>query len=45
MPGGFSKRIEVEGQDTHRVVCDFISGMTDRYALEQYKKLFDPDTW
>jgi dGTPase len=44
MPGGFSKRID-EGVEKHRVVCDFISGMTDRYALEQYKKLFDPDTW
>ncbi|MDC1142851.1 deoxyguanosinetriphosphate triphosphohydrolase [Planctomycetota bacterium] len=45
MAGGFSKRIDIDGEDTHRVVCDFISGMTDRYALEQYKKLFDPDTW
>jgi dGTPase len=25
-----------------RVICDFIAGMTDRYALEEYKKLFDP---
>lgn len=44
MPGGFHKRVH-EGENIHRVVCDYISGMTDRYALEQYKKLFDPDTW
>ncbi|MDP2922764.1 MAG: deoxyguanosinetriphosphate triphosphohydrolase [Candidatus Omnitrophota bacterium] len=25
-----------------RVICDHIAGMTDRYALEEYKKLFDP---
>ena len=25
-------------------ICDYIAGMTDRYATEQYKKLFDPDT-
>lgn len=25
-----------------RVICDYISGMTDRYALEEYKKIFDP---
>ena len=25
-----------------RVVCDYIAGMTDRYALDEYKKLFDP---
>jgi dGTPase len=26
----------------HRVVCDYIAGMTDRYALDEYKKLFNP---
>ena len=29
-------------EDPHRVVCDYIAGMTDRYCLEEYKKLFDP---
>ena len=32
------------GQDgMYRVVCDYIAGMTDRFALDEYKKLFDPD--
>ncbi len=26
-----------------RVVCDFISGMTDRYAMETYSRLFEPN--
>jgi dGTPase len=25
-----------------RVICDYIAGMTDRYALQEYEKLFDP---
>ncbi|HEY9076918.1 MAG TPA: deoxyguanosinetriphosphate triphosphohydrolase [Anaerolineaceae bacterium] len=25
-----------------RTVCDHIAGMTDRYAIEEYQKLFDP---
>ncbi|MDX1663380.1 MAG: deoxyguanosinetriphosphate triphosphohydrolase [Candidatus Promineifilaceae bacterium] len=25
-----------------RVVCDYIAGMTDRYALAEWEKLFDP---
>ena len=25
-----------------RVVCDYIAGMTDRFALEEYKRLTDP---
>ena len=31
-------------EDPHRVICDYIAGMTDRYCLEEYKKLFDPFT-
>ncbi len=29
-------------ESKHRVVCDYIAGMTDRYALDEYKKFFDP---
>lgn len=25
-----------------RVICDYIAGMTDRYALREYERLFDP---
>lgn len=25
-----------------RIVCDYIAGMTDRFALDEYSKLFDP---
>ena len=27
----------------HRVVCDYIAGMTDRFALQEHRKLFNPD--
>lgn len=26
----------------YRSICDYIAGMTDRYALDEYKKLFHP---
>ena len=26
-----------------RVICDYVAGMTDRYALEEYRRLFDPE--
>lgn len=29
-------------EDTYRVICDYIAGMTDRYALDEYKKFFEP---
>lgn len=28
-----------------RMVCDFIAGMTDRYALMTYERLFLPEQW
>jgi len=28
-----------------RVVCDYIAGMTDRYAIEEHRKLFQLETW
>ena len=37
-----SARMRMGKDDKYRVVCDYIAGMTDRYALDEYKKLFDP---
>ncbi|MET0274979.1 MAG: deoxyguanosinetriphosphate triphosphohydrolase [Phenylobacterium sp.] len=28
-----------------RVVCDYIAGMTDRFAIEEHRKLFQLDIW
>jgi len=40
LPGKYRARVgEGEGE---RVICDYIAGMTDRYALDEYKKLFEP---
>ncbi len=40
LPPHVQKRILVDGVE--RAVCDYIAGMTDRYALDEYKKLFNP---
>jgi dGTPase len=32
-------------QQRHRRVCDFIAGMTDRYALGLYAEIFMPTPW
>jgi dGTPase len=40
LPPQFQQRIEKDG--LHRVVCDYIAGMTDRFALDEHRKLFDP---
>jgi len=40
LPPGSQKRLKSEG--AHRVICDYIAGMTDRYAQDEYRKFFEP---
>ena len=40
LPPRYQERIEQDG--LQRVVCDYIAGMTDRFALDEHRKLFDP---
>ncbi len=40
------RRINQERQEpVERAVVDYIAGMTDRYALEVFRKIFIPKTW
>lgn len=32
----------IDERGLERTVCDYLAGMTDRYAIEEYGKLFDP---
>ncbi len=41
LPPHVSQRCR-EGESLARVVADYIAGMTDRFALDEHKKLFDP---
>ncbi len=43
MPELYQRNIPEEG--VPRCVCDFVSGMTDRYAIDLYKDLFIPHVW
>ena len=42
IPPSFRKKVRKDSKGLKRIICDYIAGMTDRYALEEYKKLFDP---
>ena len=35
----------LEREGVERAVCDYISGMTDGYAMEKYGELFIPFAW
>ena len=43
LPDEYFERVGEEG--VARTVCDYISGMTDRYAVNQFNKLFIPESW
>ena len=37
-------RMEGEEEALKRTVCDYIAGMTDRYAIQKYKEIFIPQS-
>ncbi len=42
LPPGVQKRIHEGKESRERIVCDYIAGMTDRFALYEHRKLFLP---
>jgi dGTPase len=43
LPHEIQGRIRHGPDSLHRVICDYIAGMTDRYAISEHRKLFDPE--
>ncbi len=43
MPNSYEEICFREGAD--RAACDYISGMTDRFAVSTFTRLFVPDSW
>jgi dGTPase len=36
---GSQSRTRIETDGLHRVICDYLSGMTDRYVALEYERL------
>ena len=43
MPDLYYRNTKTEPEE--RCVCDFVGGMTDRYAIDRYTELFIPQVW
>jgi dGTPase len=43
LPQIYRKNLETESVE--RCVCDYIAGMTDRYAVDLFRELFVPNSW
>ena len=44
MPAQYTDMI-AEGEEEERVVCDYIAGMTDQYAIAKFSEYFVPKAW
>jgi dGTPase len=40
LPAAYQAKFAEHGRE--RVICDYLAGMTDRFALDEYRRLFDP---
>lgn len=45
LPEEYRNLIYERGEKETRVVCDYISGMTDQYAMAKYTEIFIPKAW
>ena len=43
LPPDFLPQLDFDGME--RIVCDYIAGMSDIYAIDQFEKLFVPKRW
>jgi dGTPase len=34
-----------EGETKERIVCDYVSSMTDRYSIAVFEEVYIPHTW
>ena len=45
LPEEYYQRIKNQDEPAYRIVCDYIAGMTDRYAVAKFKELMIPSAW
>ena len=45
LPEEYRMLHEVRGDSAERVVCDYIAGMSDGFAIDTYERLFVPRNW
>lgn len=45
LPRQFIKRREEHGDSEDQIVCDYIAGMTDTYAIKLFEEFFIPKSW
>ena len=45
LPEEYTRMVWEQGETVERVVCDYIAGMTDHFAVTTFQNLMAPSTW
>jgi dGTPase len=45
LPGEYRHRMEQMDEHPNLIVCDYVAGMTDRYAVSKFKEIMLPSAW
>ncbi len=45
LPGEYLLRMGQMDEPPYRIVCDYVAGMTDRYAVAKFKDIMIPSAW
>ena len=45
LPEEYMDQVWLRGESWERAACDYVSGMTDDYAIHRFKELFVPAAW
>lgn len=45
LPDEYSSRMGLFGDTKEQVICDYIAGMTDNYAVKVFQEIFIPESW
>lgn len=45
LPEDFLRMPGEKGEKKERVICDYIAGMTDTYAVKKFQEFFVPESW
>lgn len=45
LPEEYLRLMQINGDSKEQVICDYIAGMTDNYAVKVFQEIFIPESW
>ena len=45
LPEEYLRLMEINQDSKEQIICDYIAGMTDNYAVKTFQEIFVPESW